>query len=368
MMKNTLQIFVAGSKDLEEERSWVRNVASNLDANYSGKGKSIHFIVKDYLNFELTFDTNGQQTNYNKYIAETADLVVFILDKNIGNITNQEFEVAYKAYSTERRPKICILSKKHNQSNANIDNMRRRVTQLNQYYNEYETKEQFYKKVEDLLRDCADPIIDKALSRKKNNVILMTLALALLVIVGVFIYLNIKTPTIKEIVPQTTGIVSESVVKQSSANVAVAIEKQPVNSKPVSKTESVATPKPVGTITTTTTATTLTNPVSNSAPKSVETPQVEPSLEAKANQGDAASCYELAVKLQSGSGVAKDVDRAFYYMKKAADSGYTQAYRPLAEMYRKGQGTTKNRDIAAEWYQRAADNGDRKALQILNNM
>ena len=55
-------------------------------------------------------------------------------------------------------------------------------------------------------------------------------------------------------------------------------------------------------------------------------------------------------------------------MKKAADSGYTQAYRLLAEMYHMGQGTTKNRDIAAEWYKRAADNGDRKALQILNNM
>ena len=385
MMKNTIQIFVAGSKDLAEERSWVRNVASNLDANYSGKGKNIHFIVKDYLNFELTFDADGQQTNYNRYITETADLAIFILDKNIGNITNQEFEVAYKAYSTERRPKICILSKKHNQSNASIDNMRRRVTQLNQYYNEYETKEQFEKRVENLLRDCADPIIDKASSRKNNKIIFAIIAFALLVIASVLFYVANKNQTTTQVQPQVAEIAQESVAKDNSANNAEVVKAQPVKSEPVRKAETVVKAQPVKsepvrkaeTVTPTKqTAVAASEPVSTTSTKTSNTstsetvvaPQAGPSLKDMADQGDAASCYEYAQKLEIGDGVTKNVTQAFYYMKKAAEGGYAPAYRPLAEMYHKGQGVTKNRDIAAEWYQRAADNGDRKALQILNNM
>ena len=368
MMKNTIQIFVAGSKDLAEERSWVRNVASNLDANYSGKGKNIHFIVKDYLNFELTFDADGQQTNYNRYIAETADLAIFILDKNIGNITNQEFEVAYKAYSTERRPKICILSKKHNQSNASIDNMRRRVTQLNQYYNEYETKEQFEKRVENLLRDCADPIIDKASSRKNNKIIFAIIAFALLVIASVLFYVTNKNQTTTQVQPQVAEIAQESVAKDNSANNAEVVKAQPVKSEPVRKAETVTSTKQTAVAASEPVSTTSTKTSNTSTSETVVAPQAGPSLKDMADQGDAASCYEYAQKLEIGDGVTKNVTQAFYYMKKAAEGGYAPAYRPLAEMYHKGQGVTKNRDIAAEWYQRAADNGDRKALQILNNM
>ena len=91
-------------------------------------------------------------------------------------------------------------------------------------------------------------------------------------------------------------------------------------------------------------------------------------MRAKANSGDLASCYELAVKLQNEDGLTKNLGEAYKYMKVAAEGGYSKAYRPLAEMYHKGAGVAKNRDIAAKWYQKAADNGDRKALYILNNL
>ena len=64
---NKLEIFIAGSKALEEERTWVRNVASNLIADYNRKGVVMHYAIYDYTNFDLAFDTDGQQENYNKY-------------------------------------------------------------------------------------------------------------------------------------------------------------------------------------------------------------------------------------------------------------------------------------------------------------
>ena len=83
---------------------------------------------------------------------------------------------------------------------------------------------------------------------------------------------------------------------------------------------------------------------------------------------DAVSAYQEALKYQSGNGVAKDLSRAFRLMKQAAESGYTQAYRPLADMYHGGRGVQKDRSKAEYWYQKAVDAGDKEAWRILISM
>lgn len=94
-----------------------------------------------------------------------------------------------------------------------------------------------------------------------------------------------------------------------------------------------------------------------------------PSLRDRADSGDPAACYELAVNYQNGSnGVTKNLSSAFTYMKAAADAGYVKAFRPLGEMYHGGRGVEKDRETAVYWYRLAADNGDARALRLLNNM
>lgn len=111
------------------------------------------------------------------------------------------------------------------------------------------------------------------------------------------------------------------------------------------------------------------SPAPVSQPKNESRTVVKQSLKDKADSGDPASCYELAVNYQNGiNGVSRDLVNAFVYMKSAADAGYVKAFRPLAEMYHGGRGVSKDREIAAYWYKLAADNGDVKASRILNNM
>ena len=371
---NKLEIFVAGSKELEEERSLVRTVASNMVAEYHRKGIVMHYAIYDYTNFDLSFDTDGQQTNYNKYISNQADLVIFILDKKIGDKTYGEFEVAYNAYSSKRRPKICVFSNKGDVEDANINKIRSKVSSLNQYYNEYKEKEQLAKMVDKLLRDSSDNIIAQSSRRKSANTLLGVVAIAVVAILGIMAYafnLVSKTtdavtsaPVDKAQVESSKVVVAEKpVVKttQSQKTVATKSTTQPKATKPtIKKTAPVAVVETEESV--------QVQEVQISQPQPQPQPQPKPSLQSMADSGDLASCYALAVKLQSGNGVAQNPKLAFKYMKMAAEGGYSKAYRPLAEMYHKGAGVAKDRDIAAKWYQRAADSGDRKALYILNNL
>ena len=55
-------------------------------------------------------------------------------------------------------------------------------------------------------------------------------------------------------------------------------------------------------------------------------------------------------------------------IQKAAEAGYTKAFRELGEMYHGGRGTLKDRSMAEYWYRKAAAAGDAKAERLLNNM
>lgn len=127
------------------------------------------------------------------------------------------------------------------------------------------------------------------------------------------------------------------------------------------KPKATATTAPKATTTTTSTTTTT----------KVETPvKVDPLAvaQAKADAGDAAACYQVALAYKNGEGVAKNLSTAFQYMKSAAEKGHTPAYIEVAKMYHGGRGVTKDRDVAEQWYQKAADAGNAEARRILLNM
>lgn len=109
--------------------------------------------------------------------------------------------------------------------------------------------------------------------------------------------------------------------------------------------------------------------IQSQQPQSV-IPKVNPFTEAKAkaDAGDATSCYKVAQAYMSGDGVTKNLQSAFLYMKTAAEQGYTPAYIEIAKMYHGGRGVTKNRDIAEQWYKKAANAGNAEAKRTLLNM
>ena len=59
----------------------------------------------------------------------------------------------------------------------------------------------------------------------------------------------------------------------------------------------------------------------------------------------------------TGTGVEKDMKRAFEYFAKAADKGHAKAQYNLGVLYDRGEGTAQNYEQAFEWYSRAAEQG-----------
>lgn len=326
-MRTELKIFIAGSKELTSQRALIRTVASNLSTDYDRKGKNVNLAVYSFENFSMTFDKNGQQNNYEKFISDKADLVIFIFEDKVGGVTLDEFEVAYKSYSKRKHPLICVFSKKEPESCVSIDALRQRVTNLGQYYNEYTDEAELAKSVEFLLRDCIDTKLDGLNRKSMFKTIIMACAVALAIVLAVLL-------------PKLSGTDEPVIVSDPPQN---QTQQEQQISQPAQQT-----PQPQQ----------VTAPV-----------QAKPTLKSQADAGNPASCYQLAKNYQNGvNGVSKDLAAAFTYMKKAADAGYVKAFRPLAEMYHGGRGVEKNRESAAHWYKMAADNGDRSALQVLNNM
>ena len=141
-----IKVFVAGSKSLSIERDAVRAVLSSLNNIMPIESYSFE-------DFERSLTLKGRQSDYNAFIRDEADYVIFIIDQNVGKITLEEFDVAMNTYREEARPEIFVFLKINNEISPEKNEVIMRVNELKQYYTEYAdvnnlkalVKEDFYK-------------------------------------------------------------------------------------------------------------------------------------------------------------------------------------------------------------------------------
>ena len=76
----------------------------------------------------------------------------------------------------------------------------------------------------------------------------------------------------------------------------------------------------------------------------------------------------MGVYYESGTVVDKDPVKAFALIKRAADSGITEAQFRLAGYYQNGTGVTQDLIAAAGWYDRAAQANYAPAHLALGNL
>lgn len=85
---------------------------------------------------------------------------------------------------------------------------------------------------------------------------------------------------------------------------------------------------------------------------------------AEAEKGDSEAMRRLAVCYQTGTGVEKDLRKAWEWYGKSAAEGNTEAEYDIGVLYRDGIGTAQNYKESAYWFRKAASNGH--ALAMLN--
>ena len=102
-VENELKIFIAGAKELSEERSCIKEVANDLS---SSTGTHVFAISYEQL--------DDKQATYNSYIKDKADIVIFVIDKTLGARTEDEFSIAANSYKNEKHPEVIVFLRKFN--------------------------------------------------------------------------------------------------------------------------------------------------------------------------------------------------------------------------------------------------------------
>lgn len=129
-----IKVFIAGSKKLQVERDAIR--ASLMELSNKNIDKGVLIRTYTFEDFSRSFVEGGRQQEYNQFIAEKADYVIFVFDNTVGGITLSEFNVAMDSFISKGKPFIFVYCNSVNVTDS-FEDIVRRINECQQYYIEY---------------------------------------------------------------------------------------------------------------------------------------------------------------------------------------------------------------------------------------
>lgn len=188
-MKKIFSVFVAGSTDLKQERDALRVVAQRLNTRYHDQNFDIFVELKTYEDGVF----KNKQENYEAYIKEKADMVVFVLDGRIGEITTQELKAAVAANKEKKLPEIVVYLKEYEKETEEIRNIQRTLKDIldDYYYVCYKDENDLSNDVSARIRESVNSA-DHTRSMKKWRMISIFIAIAALLLMSGLTYFSIN--------------------------------------------------------------------------------------------------------------------------------------------------------------------------------
>lgn len=161
--KEEITCFIAGSKRLMAERDKMRAVVANMYV----KWKSRNFLIETYSfdNFNHTASEIGHQEEYNQFIKNDADLVLFLFDDEVGTETEKELNIAINSFNAKKHPQYIIYSKIKEHASLAIESLKARLAKEDVYWVDYESIEDLANKFE---RDLNDYLVRLVYIKNKN--------------------------------------------------------------------------------------------------------------------------------------------------------------------------------------------------------
>ena len=157
----THKVFIAGSTILERERDGIRSILSQVS-----KKSDIDFLSWTFEEFERSFSPNGRQIDdYNSFIKEEADSIIFILNEGIGDKTKYEFDIAFNSYMSSKRPRIFVYNNSclDEQLPPEIYDIKEKINLCNQYYTNYRDLKDLKQQVrQDYIDEFVIPSLNKS--------------------------------------------------------------------------------------------------------------------------------------------------------------------------------------------------------------
>lgn len=156
----TIQIFLGGGVELLHgsyngfkgyRTEVIDPTISQLNSNKHAKH---FFIAKDYTDLTSNVEQGSHQEVYNKYIEQKSHIAIFIIDGEIGNITQQEIDAAVASTRKVYHPIVFIYGK----NVKNEDAILKYLDQKGVYYMHFYDYRDLAAKIKDHLRDASEKI------------------------------------------------------------------------------------------------------------------------------------------------------------------------------------------------------------------
>ena len=157
---NIVSIFIAGAKSLDKQRLGLKALANDLNTKYGMQKLKISLVAHSYENF-------GEiQADYNAFIENQADLVVFVLEDRIGKKTEEEFLLATETYKETKRPKIITFVHAFKKRTPEIDYIEQLInSNTDSYYVEYKNNEDLFA----LAKDRFNTFVEDRIKKDKRH-------------------------------------------------------------------------------------------------------------------------------------------------------------------------------------------------------
>ncbi len=167
LFRRDVYMFIAGSKELQNERDLFSNVISQLQTKWIPKNINVYGL--SYQNFEHRVTINGQQADYNEFIEMFADVVVFVINGgHVGSITYKEFGIAMDTFKKNRKPAIFVYTKQSDFVSEEVKRMKDRIDEEKQYWQEYGHDNELRLMMQNDLSDCLQKTYEEMIQRQKE--------------------------------------------------------------------------------------------------------------------------------------------------------------------------------------------------------
>ena len=137
-MSYSVNIYIAGSIKLDEEREKLRLLSNEFNKKISSENKLISFYTYDDKEFR------GNQNKIDDFIKNDANIIIFVIDDVMKSDSENEFVLAANTFKIKKQPEIIVYLNKNQNLNpdsnpkiARIQGLMKGALGDNKYYNLY---------------------------------------------------------------------------------------------------------------------------------------------------------------------------------------------------------------------------------------
>lgn len=161
----TFSVFIAGAKNLQPLRLRLKAMANDLNNGFKRNGMDLAVNMVSYENF------GDDQSVYNKFISEEADMILFLLDDRIGAKTEEEYKLTVERQKKNGKPEHCVFLKEFDTKTDEIAHIEDLMSSTsNKYYVCYRNPEDLLSKVASRVAELAmKDLPKKGIVKKSSN-------------------------------------------------------------------------------------------------------------------------------------------------------------------------------------------------------